>query len=129
MNKKSNISQDLIRIIPSPAHPSSWVVEEPSSQHPYRGSNGRQTGNGDGATSYLREGLRPYFGIQRRVLFLLLPALVSQPALFNPYTHTDSFCVCFFFLNLTFPDCLSSPGDNLESDPRARMSTNCTILA
>lgn len=94
MNKKSNISQDLIRVIPSPAHPFSWVVEKPSSQHPYRGSNGRQTGNGDGATSYLREGLRPYFGIQRRVLFLLLPALVSQPALFNPYTHTDSF---FFF--------------------------------
>lgn len=51
--------------------------------------------NGDGATSYLREGLRAYFGIQRRVLFLLLPALVAQPALFTPYTHTD----IFFFLS------------------------------
>ena len=92
MNKKSNISQDLIRVIPSPAHPSSWVVEKLSSQHPYRGSNGRQSdSNGDGATSYLREGLRPYFGIQRRVLFLLLPALVAQPALFTPYTHIDIF--------------------------------------
>ncbi|KAB0337429.1 hypothetical protein FD755_025610 [Muntiacus reevesi] len=43
----------------------------------------------------------------------------------SPPTHTQT----FFFFNLTFPDCLSGPGDNLESDPRAGMSTNCTILA
>lgn len=81
-------------------------------------------GNGGGA-SLISEGLRLYFGIQRRVLFLLLPALVSPASPFNPCTQTDS----FFFFNLTFPDCLSGPGDNLESDPRAGMSTNCTILA
>lgn len=69
-----------------------------------------------------KEGLRPYFGTQRRVSFLQPPALTSQPSPAHP-VHTH---VLFY---LTLPVCLSDPGDNLESVFRAGMSPNCTIPA
>lgn len=66
---------------------------------------------------------------QKRVLFQLPPALAFQSALATTTcTHRHAHpCAQFFYISL--PVGVTGPGDNLDSFPRNRMSTNCTIPA